>query len=58
MVWGARNAGIEDLLQRLQANDPKLTSLTLLRQRKFDGLQVRMLQLVEHGLDDGCMCNI
>jgi hypothetical protein len=40
MVWGARNAGIDDLLQRLQANDPKLTSLTLLRQRKLDGLQV------------------
>jgi hypothetical protein len=44
MVWGARNAGIEDLLQRLQTNDPKFTSLTLLRQRKLDGLQVRMLQ--------------
>jgi hypothetical protein len=31
MVWGARNAGIDDLLQRLQAHDPKLASLTLLR---------------------------
>jgi hypothetical protein len=35
MAWGQRGSqGVDDLVQRIRQNDPKLTSLTLLRQRK------------------------
>lgn len=36
MVWGAAaQRGVDDLVRRLAANDPGLTSLTLLRGRRF-----------------------
>lgn len=41
MVWGQSAArGIEDLVSRIASNDPKLTSLTILKQRRF-GHEVR-----------------
>lgn len=35
MAWGAKR-GVEDLLERLRSDDPALTSLCLLRQRRFE----------------------
>ncbi|GLI58623.1 hypothetical protein VaNZ11_000358 [Volvox africanus] len=36
MAWGQAGArGIDDLVRRIAGNDPKLTSLTILRQRRF-----------------------
>lgn len=41
MAWGkAAATGLQDLVARLQSNDPKLTTLTVLRQRRF-GHEVR-----------------
>ena len=34
MVWGQKQ-GVDDLAQRLAANDPKLMSLTVMRFRQF-----------------------
>lgn len=36
MVWGqVGSRGIEDLVTRVASNDPKLTSLHILKQRRF-----------------------
>jgi hypothetical protein len=41
MVWGAGPRGLDDIVQRLHANDPKLASLTIMRFRRLDE-QVRV----------------
>lgn len=44
MVWGkAEPRGVEDLVERLQENDPKLQSLTMLRGRRFGPEEVGQL---------------
>lgn len=44
MAWGtARNAGIDDIVDRLRRNDPGLTSLYLMRTRRFDESDARAL---------------
>ena len=35
MVWGAAQRGIDDLVERLERNDPTCTTLCLLRGRRF-----------------------
>ncbi|PNW75517.1 hypothetical protein CHLRE_12g529800v5 [Chlamydomonas reinhardtii] len=50
MVWGqSATRGIEDLVQRVTSNDPKLQSLTILRQRRFGHEDVAALA---HALKD------
>lgn len=44
MAWGtARNTGIDDIVERLRRNDPGLTSLYLMRNRRFDDGDARAL---------------
>lgn len=44
MVWGQAGAsGVADLVERLERNDPKLSSLTILRFRKFGPSEVEAL---------------
>jgi hypothetical protein len=44
MAWGKSGAtGLDDLCQRLASNDAKLASLTVLKHRKFDAVEVRKL---------------
>ncbi|KAG1675896.1 hypothetical protein FOA52_001553 [Chlamydomonas sp. UWO 241] len=45
MAWGSKGAGVplDDLCARLRKNDPGLSSLTILKHRKFDGGEVRKL---------------
>lgn len=42
MVWGAPR-GIDDILARVRANDASLTSLYLMRQRRFEEADARAL---------------
>ena len=55
MAWGSTSTtGVEDLVRRLAANDPKLTSLHILKHRKF-GLQVSAVHEEEEEEGDGRM---
>lgn len=36
MVWGAAASGIGDLVKRVASNDPLLTSLHIMRFRRFE----------------------
>lgn len=42
MVWGAPR-GVQDIVERLQKNDATLQSLCLLRQRRFEEADARLL---------------
>ena len=59
MAWGARPAGIDDILSRVRSNDVRLASLTLMRQRRLNEearwlLRARFSTLYCAPLNPGC----